>query len=319
MCSIRLTVIFLVAQLLAQTEIGLTQIPGTIQGTVVGPEGGFIEEATVVLTSLTDGMTIGNFSTNEDGRYSSLVVPSGLYTVRAHKDTLGSEIFRVRIRKEQTVKVNFMLEPGRRISAYLAEASERDALTRFFTAGIKFNRSEKHKQAIESFLRAIELSPACIECHFNLAVSYTELGLLSNAEMEFKRVIFLKPDYAAAYYGLSSLYIQQGQPEEAAAARSEANRIALDRLEIGRVQAEYAVERGITFFEAGNLTDAIGRFEYAIDQDSNLASGYYWLGIALEQFGRLTKARSSLQRYLQIDPEGEFAIPVRKLLDNLIP
>jgi len=303
--------------LLIQAPLG-AQTAGQIRGTVVDAAGRVVTDSTVIISGLGDGRTTES-RTDRDGRYADVGLPTGLYTVTAVKDELGSEVFRVRVRNGQTVEVNFALEPGRRAAAYLSEASDREALSRIFTAGLDSLRSGRHAAAVDHFLSALELSPTCIECHFNLAVSYTELGQLGDTELESQRVLLLKPNYAAAYYGLSGIYARQDRLDEAADARGAANRIAIERLESDRAQAQASIERGIGLLEAGNVADAIVRFGAAVDHDANLAAAHYWLGQALAESGRSAQSRSSLRRYLQLDPDGEFADHVRELLGDPDP
>ena len=135
-------------------------------------------------------------------------------------------------------------------------------MSRTFAAGIEASRSGDYDGAIDAFRSALDLSPTCLECHYNLAIAYTELDRFADAELEFQSVLRLREDYAAAYYGLSNIYTRQGRTAEAVNARSEANRLA--------------VARGVTFFNAGNVAGTIGRFEAAVELDPTLAVAHYW-------------------------------------------
>ena len=271
----------------------------------------------VVVVSSVGSRESEEIRTSATGQYTYAGLGSGIYTVSAVKGDLGSEFFRIRMRDSQTVTVNFALEPGRHAAAYLSEAGERDALTQLFAAGVASSRSGDRQRAVEQFLQAVEISPTCLECHFNLAIMYAQLERYADAELEFERAIVLQPDYLAAYYGLSDVYRRQGRDADATAARDEARRISLQRIDAGRVQARDTVSQGITLLNAGNLGGAIGRFEAAIALDASLAAAHYWLGVAFQRSGLVPRSRSSLQRYLQLDPNGEFAVQTRELLSDL--
>ena len=306
------------ALLFLPVNIASAQPGGAVRGVVVDESGRPISEATVVVNSFGTAET-EETQTASDGGYTYSAIAAGLYTITATKDELGGEVFRIRVRNGRTVSVNFELAPGQRVAAYLVEAGEREALSRAFTAGIEASRSGNYDVAVDAFRSALELSPTCLECHYNLAVAFTELGRFADAEVEFQSVLRLREDYAAAYYGLSSIYTRQGREAEAAGARSEANRLALERVAVGRAQAEDAVARGVTFFNAGNVVDATRRFEAAVALDPTLAVAHYWLGLSLLQSGRDDPARSALQRYLQLASGGEFAAEVRQRLEDLEP
>lgn len=296
----------------------LAQPGGAVRGVVVDELGRPISEATVAVNSFGAAESEAT-QTTSDGQYAYSGITAGLYTITATKNELGGEVFRIRVRDGHTVSVNFELAPGRRVASYLVEAGEREALSRTFAAGIEASRSGDFDVASDAFQRALNLSPTCLECHYNLAIAYAALAQFAEAEVEFQSVIRLKRDYAAAYYGLSSIYTRQGRAAEAAEARSEANRLALERVTMGRAQAEDAVARGVTFFNAGNVADAIGRFEAAVELDQTLPATYYWLGRALQESGRDDPAGSALRRYLQLASTGEFAAEARQRLEDLAP
>jgi len=304
--------------LLLHTNIALAQPGGAVRGVVVDEQGRPIAEAAVVVNSVSADDTAETLTTH-DGQYAYGGIAAGLYTITAVKDALGGEVFRIRVRNGRTVSVNFELAPGQRIADYLVEAGQREALSRAFASGVEASRSGDYAVAIDAFRSALDLSPTCMECHYNLAVAYTELRRFAEAELEFRGVLSLREDYAAAYYGLSSIYTRQGRDAEATQARSEANRLALERVAVGRAQAEDAVARGVTFFNAGNISDAIGRFETAAELDATLGLAHYWLGLALAQAGRDAPARSAFQRYLQLASDGEFAAEVRQRLEDFGP
>jgi tetratricopeptide (TPR) repeat protein len=294
------------------------QSSGEVRGVVVDELGRPISQATVAVSSF--GATKSETTqTTSDGHYTYGEMTAGLYTITATKNELSGEVFRIRVRDSHTVSVNFELTPGRRVASYLVEASEREALSRTFAAGIQASRAGDFDLASDAFRSTLDLSPTCLECHYNLAIAYAALDQFADAEAEFQSVLRLKEDYAAAYYGLSSIYTRQGRPTEAAEARSEASRLTLARVNMSRAQAEDAVARGVTFFNAGNVTDAIGRFEAAVELDVTLPAAYYWLGRALQESGRDVPARSALQRYLQLASSGEFAAEARQRRDDLAP
>lgn len=318
MFGIHLRALAIIGLLVLQANIATAQPSGAVRGVVIDELGRPIGEATVVVNSFSEAKT-EETRTTSDGHFAYSGITPGLYTITAAKDELGGEVFRIRVRDSHTVSVNFELAPGQRVAAYLFEAGEREALSRAFTAGIEASRSDEYEVAVDAFGAALDLSPTCLECHYNLAIAYTNIGRFDDAELEFQSVLRLREDYAAAYYGLSSIYTRQGREADAATARSEANRLALKRMAAGLAQAEEAVRRGVTFFNAGNVDDAIGRFEMAIELDATLPEAHYWLGLSLQQSSRDAPARSALQRYLQLAPSGEFAAEVRQRLEQLEP
>ena len=89
--------------------------------------------------------------------------------------------------------------------------------------------------------------PACVDCYFNIGVSYGRLDNFSEAEAAFREALRIRSDYAAAYYGLVDIYTRQSRTAAAAVARGEANRIAISSLAAGRARAQDTLNRGIAF------------------------------------------------------------------------
>ncbi len=315
-CLWRLAQTTVVAGLLAPTLVGLAQQGGAIRGAVVDQGGNLVVNATVVLnrTGTSDSVEV---LTSSDGRYLSDDLEPGLYTITAVKEESGGDMFRVQVRDGHMVQVDFVLAPGRQVAAWLTEAAERESFTHAFTDGIAASRADRFDDAIDQFRRALAIRPTCLECNFNLAVTFVKVDRLDDAEASFKRALDIRPDYAAAYYGLSNVYTRQNRTTEAAEARGEANRLSLERLAVGRAQSEDTVARGVTLLDAGNVTDAVGRFEAALAVDSNFAPAHYWLGVSLIELDRADQARAELERYLELDSIGEFVDDAQTLLTDL--
>ena len=236
-CARSTGAVFLAVLLGASVVSGSAQETGSVRGMVVDQDGRPVGGATVIVSQLDDVRDQFEVDTTGAGEYRLGTPAAGLYSVTAAKDELGGALFRVRIRPGRTVTVNFLLEPGHRVETRLTERGEREALASAFAAGVEASRARDYETAIEQFTQAIGLSPTCLECNFNLAVAYTEVERLADAEAAFKHALGITPDYSAAYYGLASLYRKQGRQEDAVAVRGEANRLALERLAAGRVMA----------------------------------------------------------------------------------
>ena len=319
LCARTFCVVSLALLLGVSVVPGFAQDTGSIRGTVVDQEGRPVGGANVVVSQLDDVRGRFQVETTGGGEYQQETLAAGLYSVTAAKDELGGALFRVRVRPGRIVSVNFILEPVHRVETWLTERGEREVLVSTFAAGVEASRARDYETAIEQFTQAIELSPTCLECNFNLAVAYTEVERFADAEVAFKRVLEITPDYSAAYYGLASLYRKQGREEEAGAARGEANRLALERLAAGRAQAEDAVDRGVTFLNAGNVADARQRFEEAMRVHPGFAPAHYWLGVALleSEAADPAAAANAFRSYLQLTQDGEYVEQAREHLSSV--
>ena len=295
------------------------QETGIIRGTVIDQNNLAADSARITVSGLGSNAEQFEVETGEDGRYVQETIPVGTYAIMVDKEGMSGESFVIRVHEGRTVNVNLKLEPGRRMSTWVTGLAAREALSSVFAAGVEASRSRDFEEAIDLFHRTIELNPNCIECNFNLAVAYVEVGQLADAEARFKQIIEIRPDYPAAYYGLSDIYIRQNRREEAIRVRGEANRLALERISTGRVQATDATQRGLTFLNAGNVADAQRRFREALNRDINYAPAHYWLGISLLQSDSRSEAADSFNKYLQLEVNGDFSNEAREHLASIRP
>ena len=291
---------------------------GTIRGDVVDGNGMPVAGAKIVITALSANGEVARIDTTSDGRFVYAILREGLYTITATQDEVGNDFHRVRVRNDRTVEVRFTLQPGARHRPWI-DGATRDAFTDIFAAGVNANRNGAYDEAVANFSQAAELDPTCLECHYNNGVVYTAIGQWTKAEMAFRRALAINTDYAPAYYGLSALYVQWERPEDASTARAQANRIALASLDAGRQQATDDVNRGITFYEAGNHADARRQFQSVIDEYPTHAPAYYWLGVTLVENADMAAATRALRRYLSLDPDGQHAELARSLLEKVTP
>ena len=75
---------------------------------------------------------------------------------------------------------------------------------------------------IEDYLRQVDKNPSDAMAHYNLALAYRLKGMDDLAEMTFKKVRELSPDFADVHYQLALLFRQHGRIDEAKAAAAKA-------------------------------------------------------------------------------------------------
>ena len=80
---------------------------------------------------------------------------------------------------------------------------------------ITAQKKGKFREAEIGYKKLIELKPDYAEAHNNLAVIRKELGRLDEAEISFKKAIKLKPDYADAHYNLGIILQELNRVDEA--------------------------------------------------------------------------------------------------------
>jgi tetratricopeptide (TPR) repeat protein len=83
----------------------------------------------------------------------------------------------------------------------------------WFLQGYALARQEQHAAAIESYQRAIRLSPEDEGSWMALAESQSALGQMERAIQTYRQVLRYRPESAQAYLALADLYQRQGQTD----------------------------------------------------------------------------------------------------------
>jgi len=102
------------------------------------------------------------------------------------------------------------VELTRALNPYHLNFSKSRAKTYLTLATLK---PEYNFQAAEELLAASQLAPTDPKIAYNLGLVYSRLGNTADSIKEMERAISLKNNYAEAYYALTLLYEQSGQPE----------------------------------------------------------------------------------------------------------
>ncbi len=293
------------------------QSTGSVHGRVTTSDGRPVAGATVTLVSLETQEPGVETVTDADGRFRDVDLAPGQYSVSAGKAELGDQIFRVLVHPAGAVDVRFVLETGRTAAPWLRVLQDDQTVAAAFAAGVRANREGNYEDAIAQFEAVIEITPTCVDCHFNIGVSNSRLNRYADAEAAYRQALAIRADYAPAHYGLADIFTRQNRPEAAAAARGEANRIAVRRLAAGRAAARETLGRGIAMWNSGDVGEALRLFQEASETDPASADPHYWLGLAYEASGDAASARRSFARYVGAAPDGEHAAVAQERLRAL--
>lgn len=129
------------------------------------------------------------------------------------------------------------------------------------------------------FLIFISLKPWIATQNYNRALTFVRCGLYSKAERQFKKAIFLMPNFTAAYNGLGFMYEGMGAWDKAIPVYKESFRYD-PKNSIGyfRIGFYYA-------FEEKDYLEAIKWLQMAIEVDKDNWQAYIWLGICYQYLG----------------------------------
>lgn len=133
------------------------------------------------------------------------------------------------------------------------------------------------------------------DAHLGDGLALLSRNHLDLAEPHLRDAVRLEPTNAQAWRALVLLLSRQGKDQEAVAARNNAPKSRLERLD--RMSA-----RGFAALTEGRLRDAVQDFRRAVARDPGLAAPRYGLAFALVALGDARLAREELLTGLNLDP-----------------
>jgi tetratricopeptide (TPR) repeat protein len=147
-------------------------------------------------------------------------------------------------------------------------------------------RTQDQQKAVDTYQKALQLSPSDPALHNNLGSVYAEMGKVAEAQAEFQKAADINPGGASAYYyNLGVVMVNQGKMDEASTALKKATEI-----------------------------------------DPNNANAFYWYGMALlgkaqsKPDGTVVPVAGTVeafQAYLKLQPNGQWAQAAQASIDQL--
>lgn len=184
-----------------------------------------------------------------------------------------------------------------------------------FAAGNQYMHQGSFEQAIDCFLKALEIEPKDAAISHNLGVACHETGQLEKAISHFRRTVQLNPDLAEAHFNIANvLRIQSGVNEAVIAAYQSALAIRPDYID-----ASFNLAKA--FDELEQIEEAILSYAHTLTLDPEFVDAHNSLGNAHLKLGRYPSAISCYERAIRINPdfyEGYYNMALAcKLLDKL--
>lgn len=176
------------------------------------------------------------------------------------------------------------------------------------------------EKAIESYKKAIELSPSDPELYKNLAQAYmTKASIaargkdeesknknLEKANEKLKKALELKSDYWPAVFQQAIVYNKQGELDQSIKKVKQAG-------EISNRNASFQL--GVLRWRQGDLEKAQTQFEKAVKINSNFANARYFLGLIYDKQGQKQKAIEQFEKIASLGEQNKKQVD--KILQRL--
>jgi len=127
------------------------------------------------------------------------------------------------------------------------------------------------------------------------------------AQRAYERALELDPGYVPAVINLGNLHHAQGRLDEARGCFERA-------IELEPTNAKARFNLGNILHDRDEYQVALILFRDAAALDPEFADAHFNLALTCEQLGRVEEAQSHWQRYLALDPAGEWAAIAREHL-----
>jgi tetratricopeptide (TPR) repeat protein len=131
----------------------------------------------------------------------------------------------------------------------------------------------------------------------------------STAEHLYRQALDLEPNLASALTNLGNLLYRRGHITEARAHYERA-------LDVEPMQPEARYNLANILEDLGEIDLAIAELRRVVATAPDFADAHYNLGLVLARVGGATQARHHLARYLELDPESEWAELARAYLSS---
>ena len=261
-------------------------------------------------------------STDNRGRFEFLCLESDIYTVETRRDgyaptrvqfaLLDSSIPDAVIRIEQlrtitTEPAGHILSVRQRLISQKARAA--------FQKGVKqLHRKKQPERSLSHLHKAIELYPDYDEAYVQLAVAFSRLLQMEDAERTLQEAIKVYPQNDRAYAFLGKVYQQQGSDQEALAALRQAieidSQLWLAHLDLGRILAEQ-----------GKFEDAYRHASLAHQLTADVPDVHLVFYNACINSQKYTAALAEIDEYVRLYPNSDVAkkmLVVRKQLSRKV-
>lgn len=159
-------------------------------------------------------------------------------------------------------------------------------------------KERKYKECVDAFSLVLENEPDNADVYNNMAVAYSCMGDIEQAEKFFVKAIELDPQLAQAYINLSDLYYKAGDLASAVGTLQRGSYELEDNLTLAHLLAR-------VYIDDQRWDDAIDELERVLDGEPENYDAYYDLGHVYFEMGDYEGAISNFETVTQYREDSE--------------
>ncbi|HVS14330.1 MAG TPA: tetratricopeptide repeat protein [Thermoanaerobaculia bacterium] len=311
-------ILLILIPLLALAAAASAQLPGTLNGQVEDENGTPIAGVLITVTDPETPDFQQTATTDDRGRFRIRLINATIpYDYRFTKE--GYQEFTnpgLNIPARQNTRMNFTMKS---VAAALAEAGAeidaeqvaRGAAIEVYNQGVAALQAGNQSTAESLFRSALEKDPELGPAHAALARLYLQGQRHQEAVDAAQRAIELETDPDAMNQVLYNAYTALGQQEQAAA--------ALEKLKAANPEraSQNLFNQAADAYNQGDMAAAKTGLEQVIAVDPEHAKAHYLLGLIYINEGENEKAKSHLEKFLELAPSDPDAATAQEMLKYL--
>jgi tetratricopeptide (TPR) repeat protein len=178
---------------------------------------------------------------------------------------------------------------------YMVSKAPNAAPSLHYNLGVSYGELGRWREATEAYKQAIRIKPDYADAHNNLGVAYSKLGRYQEAIEAFRQAIKIKTDYAEAHYNLGTTYGKLGRSQEAIDEYKQTIKIKPD-------YAGAHFNLGIVYGTLGRYQEAVESYKQAIRIKPDYTENYN-LGVNYYKLGRYQDAIEAYKQAIRIKPD----------------
>ncbi len=246
------------------------------------------------------------FKADKDGSYRILLIDATLQyrmTWSAPGYQSYEEPMKLKIGDVTTKDVALMPAAAAAAAASAAAEAKADPAVLAYNEGAQLYNAGKVPEAVVKFQEAVTLKPDMIAGWQALARVSIQTKDYAKAIESANKALAVDPDDPDMYSVLYRAYTATGDKEKAAEAKKK---MPLDAATLFNDAAR--------LINSGKDAEAEPLLRQAIAADEKFAQAYYELGMVYVRMGKNAEAKTNLQKYLELEPNGKDAATCKEML-----
>ncbi len=294
---------------------------GSLRVDVTDPNGAPIEAASLLLTDPVNACFKMESSTDKRGRADLLGLAPRDYEFQVAKEGFRSYRSNFTAHAGERIERKIALEPleagavvrkeGLHGEEALVVVKGTDERAAAYNEAVRLYDADRNAEALASLESALAQDPAFAPALALKGIILEEEGRCDESTPVLERAVAVDTSLREALPPLIRCLERAGRAAEAAAYREKLSASIRSKTDL--------YNEAVLRINEGDDGAAAPLLEQAIALDPAFGPAQYQYGLVLFRRGETEEAVNRLERYLQLEPDGEFAADARALLDALAP